>query len=478
MKIFPITWLALFLFALPASSQILISGRQVVEVTSMAPVLGKADHSTIAVNDRGDAFVTWSSSIYPQGHPDAVMRRVEGAYLRRVNLHHWVLYPTVTLGEADPTLLPGGVALYANGDNCRKPDVVAVGRNFVVAWQRLENGNSPNGRLECAQILVGDDGKAELGLAHQAGIGYLLDAAIDPRTAGTMVDLAHRKGSGNDTVIAAYCSRTDAQATHSGTAYDFEIRAIAFKFNSLNQQPNVKHVQVLAADVAFDDFFPGDPVGGRVLPDIVFDKFGNLVLAYEDYRLAVRTGGTDGEGKICIKRFEVSANGTFPVINEQEIHSATPNWALRRPNMIRTGDNTAISLTFGERLVPSEETDVYHYLVDFQDSNSDAILTDLGAVMTVGIEEDLPVPMQLRDHSSIVICADPRNGSRRLSTQTRGESDWVELSEFRPYSPWRPGLDVMADDPWRPGKAIVGLTCEGVPIGNTYSRIYFQMITL
>ena len=444
----------------------------------MAPVLGKADHNTIAVNDRGDAFITWSSSVYPQGHPDSVVRRVEGAYLRRVNPHHWMLYPTVTLGEADPTLLPGGVGLFANGDNCRKPDVLAVGRNFVVAWQRLENGNSPNGRLECAQILVADDGKAELGLAHQAGIGHLLDATIDPRTAGTMVDLAYQAGSNNDTIIAAYCSRTDSQATHSGTAYDFEIRGIAFKFNSLDQKPNVKHVQVLAHDVAMDDYIPGDPAGGRVLQDIVFDNFGNLVLAYEDYRLAVRTGGTDGEGKICIKRFEVHPNGTFPVINEQEVYSTTPNWALRRPNLIRTGDNTAISMTFGERFVPSEETDVYHYLVDFQDSNSDAILTDLGAVMTVGIDEDLPVPLQIHDYTSMIICADPSNGSRRLSMQARGESDWVELSEFRPYSPWRPALDVLIDDPWRPGRAIIGLTCEGVASGGAYSRIYFEMITL
>lgn len=452
------------------------SDNEVFELPTASPWLGKADHVVSAINDRGDIFVTWSASVFQIGHPYAEMRRVEGAFLRRTNDFRWKLYPTVTLGETQPSLMPGGVPIFANGDNCRKPDVVATGNDFIVAWQRLEIGNSPNGYLECARIQVSDIGEPVVNLAHPAGIGFLLDDQVDLRHAGGMVDLAYDHSGHGNQVVAVYASRIAAQPTKSGNVYDFELRAVPFGFQGNQTAPQIKHVQVLVDDVALDDFIRGDPRGGRVLPDAVFDQFGKLVVAYEDFRLAVRTGTAD-QGHISLRRFEVKRNGTFTELNNQSLVGTNPQLAMRRPNLMRSGDSQVIDLAFGERIIPGQATDVFHYTVQYPDAVSDAVLTDLQSTMTAGIDEDLPVPVQLPYFRAIVICADPPQGKRRVSRQAPGQTDWTDFSEFAGLNPWRPAMAVLADDPNRPGKSLAVLTVEGREEWMPYSRIYCEIIT-
>ncbi len=460
----------------PLFGQAIYTDHQVFEVPSHAPVLGAADHVVNAINDRGDIFLAWSSSVYPFGHPDAEVRRVEGAFLRRVNDFRWRLCPTVILGETLPSNLPGGVSVFPSGDNCRKPDVVSVGNDFVVAWQRLELGSSPDGYLECARIEVSPAGEPEVHLSNPVGLGFILDHAVDLRSAGGMVDLANDRLSGSDKVVAVYVSRTDALPTKSGMAYEFEMRAVSFGFQGNKIGPHLKQVQVLAENIALDDFLPGDPRGGRVLPDAVFDKFGNLVVAHEDFRLAVRGAGVD-QGKIGLRRYQVHPNGTFTLLNDQAIVGSNSEWAMRRPNMIRTGDTREINLVFGERMIPAEATDAYHYTVDYPDPVSDAILTDLQATMTPGVDEDLPVPVQMKQFRALLICADPPQGKRQISMQTPSQTDWTDFDEFLGLNPWRPAMDVLAHDPNLPGGSLAVLAVEGREPVMPYSRVYCEIFT-
>ncbi len=473
-----VTCILLCLLATPASAQTAVADNEVFQIPSHSPWLGKADHSTIAVNDRGDVFVTWSSSVYWLGHPYAQMRRVEGAYLRRTLPHRWVLYPTVILGEAKPDNLPGGTSVYANGDNCRKPDVVAVGNDFIVAWQRLEIGDSDQGQMECARIQVDANGHPEVQLKEEEGIGFILDPHVDLRAAGGMVDLAHHRESNQNDVVAVYVSRKSALPTATGVAYDFELRAVSFEFQKNKVKPQVKTPRLLDAEVAFDDFVPGDPIGGRVLADAVFDKDGNLVVAYEDFRKAVRFGeqGVDA-GKICLARFQVHGNGKFTQLNHQEIVGSNPQWAMRRPNLIRTDDDTVINLAFGERQIPTQSTDVYHYRVEYPNATADATLTDLGALLSDDIDEGLPIPLQLHGYQAVVICADPPNGARRITRQAEGNDLWHDLEEFDAVNPWRPALDVLREDPVLSGGYIIAMTVEGRPSSLAYSRIFCEIIT-
>jgi hypothetical protein len=467
----------LSMMAGPLFGQSIYKDHQVFELPSLAPVDGKADHVVSAINDRGDIFLAWSSSVYPISHAYGEMRRVEGAYLRRVNDFRWRLYPTVTLGETQPSNLPGGVSIFPNGDNCRKPDVVATGNDFIVAWQRLELGDTSNGYLECARIQVSSNGDPVVNLANSVGLGFILDQSVDLRRAGGMVDLAYDRGSGSNNVIAVYVSRTGATPTTFGVAYDFELRGVSFGFNGNQTAPLIKQVQVLNDHIAMDDFQRGgDPAGGRVLPDAVFDPFGNLVVAFEDFRLAVRGAGVD-QGKIGLQRFQVKANGRFTLLNDQSLVGSHSEWAMRRPNMIRNAGSNSIDLVFGERLIPTVSTDAYHYSVDYPDATSDAILTDQLVTNTPGVDEDQPIPVQIGAFRAIMICADPNPGKRRVSTQRPNQTDWTDLDEFLDLKPWRPTMDVLTNDPNRPGDSLVVLAVEGRESSMPYTRIYCEIIT-
>lgn len=472
------TRVLLCLMAGPLFAQTNIADNEVFQIPSHAPELGKADHTVTAINERGDVFVTWSSSVYPIGHPYAQMRRVEGAYLRRVLPHRWALYPTVILGEADHEKLPGGVPIYPSGDNCRKPDVVAVGNDFIVAWQRLEIGDSDNGRMECARIQVDANGYPEVQLNDDSGIGFILDANVDLRAAGGMVDLAHHREGSGSRVVAVYASRKSALPTATGVANDFELRAVSFEFRKNQSTPQIKNPEVIADDVAFDDFTNGDPFGGRVLADAIFDAHGNLVVAYEDFRKAVRFGveGSD-QGKICLRRYLVKTNGKFDELNRQELYAAKSEWAARRPNLIRAHGGAMINLAYGQRRLPGNATDVFLYSVDYPDAQSDAVLNNLGITRSGSIDEDLPVPLNVNGYQAIVICADPPNGGRRISQQAAGRRQWQDLDEFDWVSPWRPALDTLANDPMRPGGYLISVTVEGRPSGLAYSRIFCEIIT-
>jgi hypothetical protein len=461
----------------PALSQSSVNANQVVEMATLAPIDGQADHAVVAVNDLGDVLVTWSASIYPRTHADAHMRRVEAAFLRRTSLNTWDLYPTVTLGEAEPTLLPGGVSIYPQGDRCRKPDVTSIGSDFVVAWQRMEANHTPNGRLECSYLevpLAGGDMVVHNG--DPSGIGYVIDAAVDCRIAGSMVDLAHNPGTGPN-LVAAYASYINNYPIGSGVAFDFELRAVAFDFVSPGIAPTVHTPQTLDAQVAFDDFdISGGPAGGRILPDMVFDQLGNVVVAYEEFERGDRVGGgTPDAGNIHVQRLSLDS-GVLTLLNSQSIQGTLIEDPLRRPNLFRGSSNDDISLAFGERNILTSESHVHHMSLEYSDSVTDATITDYMPTLIPGINEDVPLPLQFKTARVLLIAGDPPTSSRRVGYQIAALGNWEELADFTPVQPWRPAVDVLEVDPQKPKHGVLPVVVEGRPFPGAELRCFVEIL--
>jgi hypothetical protein len=461
----PSAALALFasVIATPAFSQTAVSNNTVVELPSIAPVDGQADTSSVAVNDDGDIMVVWTSAVYPPGHALQNKFRVEGAFLRRKNRFTWVLYPTITLGESKTALLPGGTPVYPGGDKCNQPDVVAVGNNFVAAWQRVEEGGTENGQIECAYIEVPAAGNATISLADPAGIGYVLDSAFDPRNSGGLVDLAFDRGSGNNRVVASYVSRRGRILLNVGKAFDFNVLGIAFEFAGSGMAPTASAIQTMASNIAFDDFDASGPKGGRIWPSLVFDSFGNLVLALEEFHRGDRVSSTTPDtANINLRRFTLDAAGDMTQINLQLLVGSNTAYAQRRPNLLRTSTQSDISLSWQEIQLPGDDSDIFHFNINYLDAVSNAVLTDFAPVMIPGVDEALPNPVQFNNVRTVIAVADPPGPSglvmgHQLTTKAR----WLQLTEFAGLAPWNPAVDVLDVDPLRPGRGLLLLSVSG-----------------
>lgn len=473
-----LTSVALFLAASPlASAQTPVTANTVVELPSHAPIDGKADHETIAMNKRGDVFVVWSSSVFPLTGPDSVVRRVEGAFFRRTGTTTWDLYPTVILGEADPIALPSGVSIYAAGDICRKADVVAVDNNFVVAWQRLENADTANGRIEVALIEAPVSGNANYHLSDPSGIGWILDN-FDPRGAGGMLDLACQRGTSSP-IAVAYAHRTNKFAIGvSDFAWDFDLRALTFDFPTPGLAPTVNVVNTLT-NVPFDDISASAVGRGRVLPDLVFDSWGNLVIAFEDFARGERISASDPDyGQIHLNRYSIDSFGVFTELNAQVLLGNNTEFAQRRPNLFRSPFNTAVSIAWGEIELPADSIKLFHMDAVYPNATDDASFVDHAPTpVPNNIDPDVPTPLQYKTVRGVVITVDPSPGSYHAGYQLSNSTKWVLLGDFTGKLPWRPALDVLENDPARPGKGIISLAFEGRD-STSLSRIFTEFLTL
>ena len=460
-----------------ASAQTPVNANSVVELPSHAPVDGKADHETVAMNHRGDVFVVWSSSVFSLSGPDSVIRRVEGAFFRRTGATTWDLYPTEILGEADPIALPSGVSVYAAGDICRKADVVAVGNDFVVGWQRIENADTANGRIEVALIEAPVSGNANYHLMDASGIGWVLDS-FDPRGAGGMLDLACQRGTSSP-VAVAYAHRTNKFAIGPGDfAWDFDLRALTFDFPTAGLAPTVNTVNTLTS-VPFDDLSASAVDRGRVLPDLVFDSWGNVVIAFEDFARGERISGSEPDfGQMHLNRYSVDAFGVFTEVNAQILLGSSTEFAQRRPNLFRSPWNDAVSIAWGEIQLPGSSIEIFHMDAVHPNAVDDPSFVDHApSAVQNNIDPGVPTPLQYKTVRGVVITVDPNPGAYHAGYQLSNSPNWELLRDFEGKLPWRPALDVLESDPLRPGKGIVSLSFEGRD-STTLSRIFTEFLTI
>ncbi|HEX9794666.1 MAG TPA: hypothetical protein VGC54_11845 [Planctomycetota bacterium] len=362
--------------------------------------LGDADHATVAVNSRGDVLVAFHTRRDDlSGEPF----QVEAAFLRYLGQGLWELpslgYNHFVLGDPTAQVLDPG------GECCTKPDVVAVGENFVVVWPRTPPGQETT-RLEAAFFEPGIVGEAVVH-AEAPGIGWLLDGTVLNGSAGVMPDLAAVPGSSTKVHVAYAHADGD-----SGRFHDYDVRYMTADFSSL--PPLLEGPYALVEDLAFDDPSVGNGQrGGKVLPDLVVDDYGNLVLAYENFS----SRGAQDEGWIDVCRFSVP--GGPPLELEREsFHGANSDDWTRRPMLAtnhRDSDNS-VSLLYQSASQGSDaDIDSRHYELSFPDSGS------RGTVDVV----DLQYP-NLPDENDRMPCALHGEGLRvGFATKLSGNQSWL-----------------------------------------------------
>lgn len=451
------------LLALAVAPQ--IAPEVAVELPTICPAGGKVDHGVVALNNQGDALVTWSSSIHPQGHPDQVLRRVEAVLLRRRGPERWIAFGPFTLGEGDDSLLPEG-SIYPSGDICRKPDVVSLGNDFVVGWQRIARGPVGDARIEVAVVRPLPGAETEILSQASEGIGYVIDD-FDATSSGGMLDLA--QSSVRPGQVFAVFTHLTGSAPINGLefAYDFEIRARGFEFDSSGNPPSLGGTQVLADGVAFDDFAPNLPGGGRVLPDAVFDAWGNVVLAFEEHRRADRPigGGTADQTKIHLRRYEVDGGKTTEMDRQEFVGASVAGSFLRRPNLFRAAGSERIGMTWGQADAAETATDLRHFVVLYPGATGTPTLLDQNPTLIPGVPITLPVPMQFGQLDLVLAIGDAPAG-RVAGWQRNSRNVWEEIKPFRGLRPFRPAADVLNRDPLRANQPLAVFCFETAAPGT------------
>jgi len=457
---------------------------------------GGADHETIAVNDAGDVYVTWASFIY--GEAATSVRRVEGAFFRRTGLDDWRCYGTHTIMEGG-TSASGWTPVYTAGDICRKPDVVSDGTHFFVSAPRIEVGDG-SGRLECVLVEVPGTGDA-VPHTNSTGIGHIVESSVDPEGAGIMPDVAW--DAVNSRFCVAYCALETKQQYAPGTSYDFALKATTVTFASPSATPVIQTPATLATGVAFDDFSEeegGHFSGGKILPDISFDKHGKLVLVYEEWRRGFRDtyplDSEDNDGIIHVQRFSISG-ATFTEVGTTggtDLHGGTATtlgggtggkYAQRRP-MVYVGKDSLNEdyafLTWSVDRRDSGTSLVESRRLDYSSSTGDAVVTDQSPSHIGNALAEVVLPFAFEDdvvYLAGIKPSNPRSANEQslIAFRRPSEKDWTEISEISGTRPWRVAVDGLENDaysgaPSDSGKMV--MATEGKYAGR--GRIHLTII--
>ncbi len=394
---------------------------------------GEADHATVALNANGDAFVTWHART-AFGGP----HQVEGVLVRRGSGMSWQIpAPADTILLGDPSL-----ALLSPFEECTKPDVVALGNDFLVVWPR----NAPFSgfsQLEAALVVVPPAGPPVVDQALP-GQGWVVDANVVGGDAGVMPDLSAREAFPG-TAAVVYASETFAQAA----LREYEVRATTLDFSV--SPPVVAAPTVVASGVPVDNTTWG-PAGGRVLPDLVEDDFGHFVLAYESFELSVHHGLPTDEGHIVVHRLQENA-GAWSVLETHVMNGLVLEYRQRRPNLATSradGSNTVSISWFEQGNGLLDDIDTRYGELDFLGGNQVGTVSQFNYVFP-----NLPK----RDHSLSVPLHSP--GFRTLIC-SRWFSFMTGVVAFSalPAIPERP-LPNQPDWSWRPAADLLEIGAPG-----------------
>lgn len=437
--------------SLPAQGTLQLG--QTVELGSSAA--GDADHATVAVNSSGDVFVAWSALRTDLNPPTL---QVEGAYLRYLGAGTWEI-PQVG-GSAGHWVLGDPMAgVYgAAPEPCRKPDVTAMGSDFAVTWPR-SNAAGTQSRLEIVRIVVTGSGPPAVdGLAP--GVGHVVDPAVDAESAGVMPDLVTlAAGPAKAGVVYA-----DAEA-QSPPYREFDVRYARVDFGAT--PPVVEGPMVLVDDLPCDDSrISGEPAGGRVLPDVVSDDLGSLVLSYETYVRAGHQGAAQDEGRVVASWFANGSSGTPSLLASRSFGGRQPSDLVRRPNLAasRLDPWNSASLTYMDLPDGGGDSDVSYFELLWQSGTIRA--KDHRFPNHPSRSDGLPVP----GHGSAL----------RFSLSTRDLGGASQIKAFAPLLPGRPFRTVPAptSQPWRPSTDLMEPAPPDLPAYSALIPVTYEGPTL
>ena len=428
------------------------------------PLIGSsADHAVVAMNDAGDLFVAWTAV------KNGGERHVDGVFIRRTAAMSWAI-PTqldvVKLGDASLGILD-------TVDRCWKPDVVSVGDNFVVTWPRI-NPTSQDARLEVARIVVTPNQSAVVD-SPSVGEGYVVDDQVYGGTAGVMPDLARLQEAHGETDLAAVAYVHESG--NSGSQVNYIIRGTILDFRG--PSPVFDPPDSLISKVAIDEASAIPFTGGRVLPDLVEDDAGYLVLAYEEFG---RFGGVL-QGRVVLRRLIPLAGGGFQRLEFTSLQGPNPAVPQRRPMLDTTsldGDNT-VSVTWVEVLdAVTEDVDTFAYELDYFGLTfpQAPTVTDLGYSNLPGWADNRPIPVHGRAVKGMLV-------GRFNATQTSDIYGWLPgppaklpRVPFGALEPVRPAADLL-EDAGIVGLDLIPIVCESLlSQGSNPKRIYLLIANL
>jgi hypothetical protein len=443
----------------------------VVALSTFSPA--GAQHGTLAaaINEAGDAYMVWEASVDIPGSAGEGLTRVESAFLRRISGETWRVFSTEILGEADPSAL-GAHQVYAGGDTCSAPSVSSVGNDFVVAWTRSDTSNSGEiwiganvGQIECVTIEVPTAGAPTVSSAAP-GVGHVV-AAINPLGAAGQPDVLHT--SGTDFLIC-YVSFAWGYNHADGQSYSFDMHAIDGSLGIAG--PSFGTPVLLMDEVEYDDL-PGDSnQPAAVEPSCALDTFGNLVVAYGNYRSIGRWVASGRSfGWLRLARF---SSGSYSLLNEQVIDVRGNQNFHRSANLSRSPSNSVISLTVTDvDVLTGSSNQIGHYDLDYASPVADAAITNF----QVGKKNWQPMQAEaLQQHNLRVALTDLDFFGTAAVAFKRPNKPWSEVNRLRSIAPQDLTLGHLEADPLDVNRGWVILLTRGT--AGSDHRAHFMMARL
>lgn len=303
-----------------------------------------ADHATLDSNRYGDVVVTFHAG-------DFNARSVEALVIQAVAPGLWD-------SQASTHYLLGDASLNVYGagdDSCTKPAVTALDDDsFVIVWPRQSTGQPGLGRLECARIQVRDPAGALLAApvleTLAIGEGFIVDPLVPAGDAGLMPDIISLPGAA---AVAVYASEDWVGSGSSGETYrEYSLRLARMEWSAGGGSGSfVQGPWPIATSIPMDNSWWDPYFGGIILPEMVADDLGNLVVVWEDYLLVGHPGysGTTHRGRIQVRRLE-AMNSALPLRMLDEFtftSSQQPALHQRRPSLSTTSADAGNDVLLG-----------------------------------------------------------------------------------------------------------------------------------
>lgn len=437
----------------------------------------RADHATVAISQSDHVFVAWHSQI--DDSPDRF--QVEGMLIPKTGTDQWTI---PALADTDFHRVLGDPALDVHGtgaDSCKRPDVVAVGENFIVTWVRFDVLTSSNDEhLEAVLVEVdtGSPVKIAAVVGTQAGEGKRVDEEVEGGDAEVMPDLA---ALGADRAGVIYVH----EAGVSGGSNQYRDHYL--RFAELDFSGNAFHteMQVLLEDQPLDRLSGGPMQGGNVSPDVCADAEGNVVFAFSTFNASGHHANNDPQdSRIRLFRFAPNANATLWDWDQLDAHDFAHNGAsnedpMRHPNLagseldFAAGDNLLL-LTWIDTEADGDTPDMLRVVVaDYEPATPTYTAYDHPASNTDGH----PVPLNLKaaDYGDAIVY--DKNGTPNRTIRLRAVGATAS-SEIIGSESWRPALTTSESSGSSNDLTVLSWEGDSSVSGVSEYRIHIMVVKL
>lgn len=418
---------------------------------------GAADHATVAINRFGDVVVA--------NHADrGNVKLVEAMAIGSLGQDTFRTAPTILLGDPSLNLL--------GQDTCRKPDVVALDdESFLIVWPRNDLQQIGGARLEGARIIMRDGNGALLTspLVETAapGEGHVFDPNLTSGNAGVMPDLVALGPAHPSSALAVYVHESYWSEIGEKTFREYDLRCVVIDWSFPSQSANfLDGPHVLRNQIPMDEDTTNPFIGGMVLPDVVLDDLGNLVICHEESLLAPHFGlSGPSKQRVVLERYRgIDDAMAWSPMESWPVTLGTGTHRPRRPMLSSSRDDLedSVSLTWGEQAITGLGNALGYKMLRLPSTSGDLTLRDAYWVADPLHEDGMPV---VADNGFMRTCFAIRNYPNRRDllvsvTLNNGLSSIHRVDTPITYN-------------WRPAASLISTTTPGGQ-QRTYAAISFE----